>query len=156
MSRGLSDRRPVRVLIADDDDGVRTALNDVLAADPRFRVAGVTAHGAELPRLVAAAAPDLVLLDVRMPSGGADAVALVRSASPPAPNGHGPCVVAISADTSAASVVAMLRAGVVGYLAKGQIGADLPDLLARCADGEVVLAVASGADALRTALRGTR
>ena len=45
----------------------------------------------------------------------------------------------------------MLRAGVSGYLAKGSLGR-LPDLVARCADGEVVLAVPGGVDALREVL----
>ena len=47
----------------------------------------------------------------------------------------------------------MLRAGVVGYLVKGRIGAALPDVLARCAAGEVVLAVPCGAEALHELTR---
>ena len=98
-----------------------------------------------------------MLLDVRMPGGGAAGgprpAALPRSRRRPGTTGRHapPVVVAVSAHTGASVVVSMLRAGVSGYLAKGRLGA-LPDLLARCADGEVVLAVPSGADALRQVL----
>ena len=57
-------------------------------------------------------------------------------------------VVAVSAQTGTSVVVSMLRAGVSGYLVKGRLGA-LPDLVARCSNGEVVLAVPCAADALR-------
>jgi hypothetical protein len=46
----------------------------------------------------------------------------------------------------------MLRAGAVSYLAKGRLG-ELPDMVARCAGGEVVLAVPSGAEALKQLMR---
>ena len=55
----------------------------------------------------------------------------------------------MSAETSPDVVAALLRAGVRGYLAKGRLGPDLPDLVARCAAGEVILAVPTAAQALR-------
>lgn len=155
MGSGRNARRPIRVIVADDDESVRAAVADVLAADSRFTVVGATADGAGLQDLVVSTRPDLVVVDVRMPSGGPEAVARVLAAAS-ATGGSAASVVAISADTGTAAVAAMLRAGVVGYLAKGQIGGALPDLLVRCAGGEVVLAVPSGADALRDIVRGTR
>jgi hypothetical protein len=44
---------------------------------------------------------------------------------------------------------AVLRLGQTGYLAKGSLGAQLPDLVARCASGEAILAVPGSAEALR-------
>ena len=52
------------------------------------------------------------------------------------------------------TVAAMVRAGAVGYLTKGRIGESLPDVLAQCAAGEVVLATGSGAAALRVLAGG--
>ena len=133
--------RPTRVVIADDDDAVRDALDEVLEADPRFTVVGLAVTGNELQEVALTTLPDLVLLDVRMPGGGAHAArTLLASPSPPV-------VIAVSADTGTSTVVAMMRAGAVGYLAKGSLSA-LPDLVARCVDGEVVLAVPSAAEAL--------
>ena len=96
----------------------------------------------------------MVLLDVRMPGGGAEAARALRATASTNGGGAGaPAVVAVSAHTGTATVVAMLQAGAVGYLAKGRL-ADLPDLVARCAAGEVVLAVPSAADALDQLVRG--
>lgn len=137
--------RVISVAIADDDPGFREALVDVLEADPRFTVLGVVATGEDLVDLVATTEPDLVLLDVQMPRGGAAAArALVRAG-----RSGGPVVVALSAQTGATHVLAMLRAGAMGYLMKGRVGNDLPDLLARCVAGDVVLAVPGAAEAMR-------
>lgn len=134
----------IRVVIADDDDGVRAALHDVLDADDRFLVVGTAAGGDDLARIVGAARPDVVLLDVRMPGGG-EAAARSLAEMP-----GGPIVVAVSASTEISTVVSMIRAGATGYLAKGKLGHWLPEMVARCADGQVVLAVPNGAAALRS------
>ena len=138
---------PIRVLVADDDAAVRTALVDVLTADGRFVVVGTAGSGREALTAAAATRTDVVLLDVRMPGGGAEGTYALRSMTalglPPAP-----LVIAVSADTGASTVAAVLRAGAVGYLTKGRLGA-LPDLVVRCVEGEVVLAVTSAAEALQ-------
>jgi DNA-binding NarL/FixJ family response regulator len=145
---------PLRLLIADDDASIRDALRDVLEADDRFAVVGVVDSGEALLALAETLRPDVVLLDVRMPGGGAAAARALLTLPEPAP-GPGsagrttpPVVVAVSAQTGTSVVVSMLRAGVSGYLVKGRLGA-LPDLVARCGNGEVVLAVPCAGDALR-------
>jgi DNA-binding NarL/FixJ family response regulator len=140
--------RVIRVAIADDDPSVRTALTEVLQADPRFEVVGAVSNGDDLVRLVVDTRPDLVVLDVRMPRGGAVGARALREAT--ADGGTPvPVVVALSAQSSVGTVVAMLREGVSGYLVKGQMGSELPDLLVRAAGGEVVLAGPTGSQALR-------
>lgn len=136
----------IRVAIADDDAGFRDALLDVLRADPRFVVAGVAATGEDIVEVVATTRPDVVLLDVHMPRGGPVAArALTRSN-----RGAGaPVVVALSAHTGASHVLSMLRAGALGYLLKGRGGHDLPDLIARCAAGDVILSVPGATEAMR-------
>jgi two-component system nitrate/nitrite response regulator NarL len=81
-----------------------------------------------------------------MPGGGAAAAETLRGY--PSAGLRGPAVIAVSAITGAATVASLLRAGAVGYLAKGRLSA-LPDLVVRCANGEVVLAVPNAAEALR-------
>lgn len=134
----------IRVVIADDDDGVRAALHDVLDADDRFLVVGTAAGGDDLARIVEASRPDVVLLDVRMPGGGETAARSLAEIP------GGPIVVAVSASTEINTVVSMIRAGATGYLAKGKLGHWLPEMVARCAEGQVVLAVPNGAAALRS------
>ncbi|MBJ7358381.1 response regulator [Nocardioides sp.] len=126
--------------MGDDDTTIRSTVEDLLSADRRFEVVGTAADGRELLALVNAEHPDLVLVDVRMPHGGAEvARALAGSAS----ESHGrtrPKVVTLSADVSAEVLIEMLRAGAVSYLTKGYLGGSLADLLARVAGGEVILA----------------
>ena len=138
--------RTISVAIADDDAGFRDALVDVFEADDRFSVVGVAATGEDIIDVAASTDPDVVLLDVQMPRGGAVAArALTRRTR----GSSTPVVVALSAQTGAPHVLAMLRAGALGYLVKGRVGIDLPDLVARCAAGDVVLAVPGAAEAMR-------
>ncbi len=132
----------IRVVIADDDEGIRTVLSEVVESDTRFEVVGTAADGHELLDVAALTQPHVVLLDVRMPGGGASAVRALLEGPPVV-------VVAVSAETAPDTVAAVVRAGARGYLAKGRLGPDLPDLVARCVAGEVVLAVPTAAQAVR-------
>ena len=148
----------VRVLIADDECIIREALCDVLDADPRFEVVGLASSAEELRARAEMLRPDVVLVDVRMPGGGEAAARAVLTLPTPDVDRIGtraapPVVVAVSGHTGPAVVAAMLRAGVSGYLAKGSLG-HLPDMVARCAHGEVVLAVPGAVDALREVMGG--
>lgn len=139
---------PIRVVLADDDADFRAAARAVLTADARFEVVGETDTGAGLTDLAVLLEAHLVVVDVRMPHGGADAVAaLTRQAT--WAGREAPRVCTLSAQTSAATVAAAVGSGATGFLGKGSIGGDLADLLARCARGEVVLAVPTAAEALR-------
>lgn len=136
----------IRVLIGDDDDTFREALEDVLDADARFEVVGTASSGDDLVTLARRTSADIALVDVRMPDGGpATASVLTDPEAAWAPL----TVIAISADVAQTTVVAMVQAGVTGYLAKGALGSELPDLVARCASGEAIFAVPGSAEALR-------
>ena len=76
----------------------------------------------------------MVVIDVQMPSGGAVAASQLLRLRP------APIVVAISGQTAASTLEDLLRAGVTGFVTKGHAGADLVEVLERCARGEVVLA----------------
>jgi len=136
-----------RVLIADDHPQMLSALVSAVASDPRFEVAATATSGAAAVGIAAEGRIDVALIDVRMPGGG-PALAAALTALP-----RPPVVVAISAETSIATVADMVAAGAVGYLAKGRIGDALPELLGRCVAGEVVLAAPTAGAALRTLLR---
>jgi YesN/AraC family two-component response regulator len=57
----------VRVLIADDQDLVRTGLRMILDAQPDIEVVGVAADGREAVALARRLRPDVCLFDIRMP-----------------------------------------------------------------------------------------
>jgi len=66
----------VRVLIADDDDLMRAGLKAVLSSDPAIELVGEAADGRAAIEQVRALAPDVVLMDVRMPD--LDGIAATR------------------------------------------------------------------------------
>jgi DNA-binding NarL/FixJ family response regulator len=143
----------IRVAVGDDDDAFRTAAVGLLQADPRIEVVGAAADGHELLDLASATEPDVILIDVRMPAGGAIGTrALIDQATAPGRRTQ-PLVVALTAETSPDVIESMLRAGAVGYLAKGRIGSALSDLVSRVYDGEVILAAPTAGLALRRLLR---
>ena len=123
---------PLRVVVADDDTELRSALSEILDQDDRFEIAAQVADGHSLVDVVTRTDADVVLLDVRMPGGGLAAVEALREH-------HAVAVVVVSGETRTTLIRQLLAAGVRGYLAKSRLGASLPDDIARCLGGEVVV-----------------
>ncbi|THA49287.1 response regulator transcription factor [Streptomyces sp. A1136] len=107
-------RPPLRVVLADDERMVRTALRVILEAEPDLDVVGEATDGAEAVSLVRALAPDVVLMDVRMP--GIDGIRateqiLATMAEPPR-------IVVVTTFENDSYVYGALRAGAAGFLLK--------------------------------------
>ncbi|MDQ2758711.1 MAG: response regulator transcription factor [Actinomycetota bacterium] len=136
----------IRTVVADDDDEMRSAIIDVLDSTGEFDVVSALSAGTQLPEVVLETRAELVVLDVRMADGGADATRRLRAMAAP------PVVVAVSAHTDAATVSDLLHAGASAYLAKGDLSEHFVDDLVRCVRGQVVLAVPHALDVLRHAL----
>ena len=84
---------PVRVLVVDDQAVVRDATRMMLEASPVFQAVGEAASGREALAAIEALAPDLVLLDVRMPEmDGLETARRIRATQRP------PVVVLMSTD----------------------------------------------------------
>jgi EAL domain-containing protein (putative c-di-GMP-specific phosphodiesterase class I)/DNA-binding NarL/FixJ family response regulator len=104
----------IRVLIAEDEPGVRQALSELIASEESLELVAAAAHAVQAVEFALRHRPDVALVDVKMPGGGGQrAAAGMRTASPQTR------VLALSAHDDRASVMAMLRAGAVGYLVKG-------------------------------------
>ena len=102
----------IRVLIADDEQTVRESLASVIGSDPSLEIVG-SAHDAQgAIDLAAWRLPDVAVLDVRMPGGGPRAAAEIARLSPTTR------VLALSAVEDRESVLAMIRAGALGYVGK--------------------------------------
>ncbi|MFI5637110.1 response regulator [Streptomyces goshikiensis] len=107
-------RTPLRIVLADDERMVRTALRVILEAEPDLEVVGEAASGAEAVPLVRSLAPDVVLMDVRMPEiDGIRATEqiLATMAQPPR-------IVVVTTFENDAYVYDALRAGAAGFLLK--------------------------------------
>ncbi|MFM9367159.1 response regulator [Streptomyces sp. Da 82-17] len=107
-------RAALRVVLADDERMVRTALRVILEAEPGIEVVGEAASGAEAVSVVRARRPDVVLMDVRMPDVDgirATEQILATLAEPPR-------IVVVTTFENDAYVYDALRAGAAGFLLK--------------------------------------
>ncbi|MFC9813428.1 response regulator [Streptomyces virginiae] len=107
-------RPPLRIVLCDDERMVRTALRVILEAEADLEVVGEAATGAEAVPLVRSLAPDVVLMDVRMPEiDGIRATEqiLATMAGPPR-------IVVVTTFENDAHVYDALRAGAAGFLLK--------------------------------------
>jgi len=125
---------PVRVLIVDDQALFREALAMLLGVRDDIEVVGEAADGAEALRRVADSAPDVVLMDLRMPV--LDGVAATRRIRVEHPQVR---VIVLTTFDDDADVFAALRAGAVGYLLKDASSARLVEAVLAAARGESVL-----------------
>ncbi|MGW5411902.1 response regulator [Actinomadura geliboluensis] len=120
----------LRVMIVDDHPIVREGLRGMLAAEPDIEVAGEAASGDEAVALVPRVRPDVVLMDLRMPSG--DGVSAIERLP-----GHRILVLTTFQDD--ADIVRAIEAGAAGYLLKDASRADLAAAVRDVAAGRRVL-----------------
>jgi DNA-binding NarL/FixJ family response regulator len=102
-----------RVLIADDDDLMRAGLVELLTADPEIEIAGQAATGRQAVEQASRLAPDVVLMDVRMPD--LDGIGATRELAQAAP---GVRVLILTTFEQDDYIFGALRAGASGFLLK--------------------------------------
>ncbi|GAB3960232.1 response regulator transcription factor [Actinoallomurus acanthiterrae] len=127
----------IRVIVADDQEIVRTGLRMILNAQPGIDVVGEAADGRRAVELAQRERPDVCLFDIRMP--GMDGIEATRVLAGPAVEAPLAVVVITTFDLDE-YVYAALKAGARGFLLK-DAG---PELLAQAvhaaADGEALIA----------------
>jgi DNA-binding NarL/FixJ family response regulator len=111
---------PIRVVVADDFPLVRDGVVRALEADPAIEVVGQAADGEAALALAADLAPDVMILDLRMPGlGGLEVLDALRS------SGSSVCVIVITASEDASTLLDAIAAGAAGYLSKRSTGEEL-------------------------------
>jgi DNA-binding NarL/FixJ family response regulator len=102
-----------RVLIADDDDLMRAGLVELLTADAAIEIVGQAATGRQAVERTRRLAPDVVLMDVRMPD--LDGIAATRELTRTAP---GAKVLILTTFEQDDYIFGALHAGASGFLLK--------------------------------------
>jgi DNA-binding NarL/FixJ family response regulator len=127
----------IRVIVADDQEPVRTGLRLLLAAQPGIEVVGEATDGVEAVRLAQRVRPDVALVDIRMPGlNGIEVASLLagdRVADPIA-------VVVITTFDLDEYVHGALRAGAKGFLLKESGPHLIAEAVRAAAHGDALIA----------------
>ncbi|MFN0284609.1 MAG: response regulator [Kineosporiaceae bacterium] len=130
----------IRVLVVDDHPVVRSGLVGLLDVEDDLEVVGEAGDGAEAVARVAALVPDVVLMDLRMPTmDGAAATGAILAAHPAVR------VLVLTTYDTDADIVRAVEAGATGYLLKDTPRAQLVEAVRTAARGGTVLAPAVAA-----------
>ena len=125
---------PLRLVMIDDHELVRNGLKHILDGDPEFAVVGEADDGPSGLAAVEATRPDVVLLDVRLPSlSGSEVCRLIAERVPETR------ILVLSAFGDDHLVYQCLVAGAAGYVLKDIVRFDLKKSLKAVARGESVI-----------------
>ncbi|MDX3586896.1 response regulator transcription factor [Streptomyces europaeiscabiei] len=127
----------IRLLLVDDDPLVRAGLSFMLGGADDIEIVGEGADGDEVDALVDRTHPDVVLMDIRMPTvDGLSATERLRTRA------DAPQVVVLTTFHADDQVLRALRAGAAGFVLKDTPPADIVEAVRRVAAGDPVLSPA--------------
>jgi DNA-binding NarL/FixJ family response regulator len=115
VGAGIAPGEIVRILVADDQQGVRKRVIATLTSREGFEVCGEAGTGKEAVRLAKELKPDLIVLDITMPDmNGLDAARHIRDIAPDT------LILILSVHKSKQLMEEARKVGVRGYVAKGE------------------------------------
>jgi len=126
----------IRVLVADDQELLRTAFRTLIDAEADMDVVGEAANGVEAIALTAAAAPDVIVMDIRMPT--MDGIEATRQIS--SKGGDAPRILILTTFDLDEYVFEAMRAGASGFVLKDRPLDELLNAVRVVAAGEALLA----------------
>jgi DNA-binding NarL/FixJ family response regulator len=125
---------PIRIAVIDDHPLFRESVVETLTRAGSFDIVGEGATAADALRLAQSLAPDVMLLDVRLPGGGVQVASDIGSACPAVR------IIMLTASDSEQDVVAALQAGAKGYVLKSSSGLELVETVRDIARGSSYVA----------------
>jgi DNA-binding NarL/FixJ family response regulator len=124
----------IRILLADDHAIVRDGLRALLEKQPDMTVAGEASDGREAVQIAEENAPDVVVMDIAMPSmNGIEATRRIVATRPAT------AVVILSMHQDESYVLRSLKAGARGYLLKDSLRSDVVEAIRSVAQGRSFL-----------------
>jgi len=139
-----------RVLVVEDFVSLRRFICSTLAKNPGLQVIGEASDGIEAVRKAEELQPDLILLDIGLPSlDGIEAARRIRKLSPASR------IVFVSQESSADIVQEAFRTGAMGYVVKTRAGSELLDAVEAVLHGRQFVSSAASSDFACTTDRQT-
>ncbi|MFF7542979.1 response regulator [Streptomyces canus] len=131
----VAEQDRIRVIVVDDHTVMRAGVVALLADEPTVAIVGEAGNGREAVELVEALAPDLALIDLRMPvlDGVAATEEIVAGKAPTR-------VLILTTYDTDVEIERAVEAGAIGYLLKDTTREQLVDAIRAAARGETVLA----------------
>jgi DNA-binding NarL/FixJ family response regulator len=134
----------IQVLLVDDHAIVRTGISGMLAGVPGIEIVGEAANGLEALNAVRTLAPDVVLMDLRMPvMDGPETIQAMRQ------QGLSPGILVLTTYDSDADILRAIEAGANGYLLKDTSQGELVQAIEATARGSSWLAPNIAATVMR-------
>ena len=125
------EKKPIRILLADDHNIMRRELRLLLERQPGFEVVAEAADGREAAERAETTRPDVAVLDIAMPNmSGIEAAQRIRALLPQA------AIVILSMHSDEGYVLRALKAGAKGYLLKDSAESDLIDAIKAVSEGK--------------------
>ena len=128
---------PIRVVVVDDQDLFRQGLTVLLTVEDDIEVVGEAGDGIAATKLAASTAPDVILMDIRMPkSSGTDACVAIKEVTPTAR------IIMLTASDEEADLYEAVKNGAVGYLLKDSSIDEVAHAVRVVADGQSLISPA--------------
>lgn len=126
--------KPIRLILADDHALLRQGTAELLRREPDLEVIGEASNGLEAVELASSLRPDLVAMDVRMPTlSGLEATRRLREIAPEVR------VLVLTAYDEDQYIFSLLQAGASGYLLKSAPVSELVKAIHRVCQGDTPL-----------------
>lgn len=124
----------IRIILADDHGLMRQGLRELIHKQIGMEVVGETENGADTVRAARKLQPDVIVMDITMPSlNGIEATRQILAENPKV------CILALSMHSDVRMVAEMLRAGARGYLVKDAAVEELIRAISTVARGQTYL-----------------
>ena len=121
----------IRILTVDDHALLRKGIGALIGAEPDMKVVAEASNGQEAIAEFKKHRPDITLMDLRMPEmSGIECILAIRTDFPNAR------IIVLTTYPGDMQVVRALRAGARGYLLKGQVNRDLPEVIRAVYSGQ--------------------
>ena len=120
----------IRITIADDHETFRTGLQAIFANEKKFNLVDMVGSGTELLNSIQNDTPDIVLIDIQMPKmDGIEATRQLRTKYPDLG------IIALTFKDDDDSIIAMIEAGVNGYLVKNVVKKEILEAIVTVYNG---------------------